>query len=180
MARRQSVALRRLTGAADAGRLCARPRAISGADQADIETAMLELVRNAPRERLAISRRGGARRRKFLSGEAMAAIERGLAALGRSAVEQPSPPVLHAPGGGFFQPLVAASPIRKRRLRELADVSSGQSGRTVRSHSGGILVLNDFSTGAPLCLMDGIWISHRRTGYMAGLAAKYLPGTDRT
>ena len=116
-------------------------------------------------------------RAEVSAGEAMAAIERGLAALGRSAVEQPLPPVLHAPGGGFFQPLVAASPSENVACVNWLTYHPGNPAQ-VRSHSGGILVLNDFSTGAPLCLMDGIWISHRRTGYVAGLAAKYLAGND--
>src|SRR5262249_29008237 len=41
-------------------------------------------------------------------------------------------------------------------------------------HSGGVLILNRFASGEPLCVMDGIWISHRRTGYIAGLGVKYL------
>ena len=107
--------------------------------------------------------------------EAMASIERGLAALGSSAVQQPTPPVLHSPGGGFFQPLVAASSIDNLACVNWLTYHPGNPVHG-RPHSGGILVLNDFATGAPLCLMDGIWVGHRRTGYMAGLAAKYLAG----
>jgi len=109
------------------------------------------------------------------AGEAMVAIERGLAALGSSAVEQPLPPVLHAPDGGFFQPLVAASAHDNVACVNWLTYHPGNPAQG-RAHSGGILVLNDFATGAPLCLMDGIWVSHRRTGYVAGLAAKYLAG----
>ncbi len=105
--------------------------------------------------------------------EAMGAIERGLAALGRSAIQQPLPPVLRASDGGFFQPLVAASPSDNVACVNWLTYHPGNSARGL-SHSGGLLVLNDFATGAPLCLMDGIWVSHRRTGYVAGLAAKYL------
>src|SRR5262249_34447605 len=43
-------------------------------------------------------------------------------------------------------------------------------------HSGGVLILNDFTTGEPLCVMDGIWVSRRRAGYVAGLGVKYLAG----
>jgi ornithine cyclodeaminase/alanine dehydrogenase-like protein (mu-crystallin family) len=43
-------------------------------------------------------------------------------------------------------------------------------------HSGGVLILNRFSSGEPLCVMDGIWVSHRRSGYIAGLGARYLAG----
>lgn len=107
--------------------------------------------------------------------EAMAAIEHGLAALGRSAVQQPPPPVLHSPDGGFFQPLVAASPSDNVACVNWLTYHPGNPARG-EPHSGGLLVLNDFATGAPLCLMDGIWVSHRRTGYVAGLATKYLAG----
>lgn len=107
--------------------------------------------------------------------DGMAAIERGMAALGGSAIEQPLPPVLHAPDGGFFQPLVAAAPVENLACVNWLTYHPANPAHR-RPHSGGILVLNDFTTGAPLCLMDGIWISHRRTGYVAGLAAKYLVG----
>lgn len=107
--------------------------------------------------------------------EALAAIEGGLAALGRSEVQQPVPPLLHTPDRGFFQPLVAASASDKVACVNWLTYQPGNPARG-RAHSGGILILNDFFTGAPLCLMDGLWVSHRRTGYVAGLAAKYLAG----
>jgi ornithine cyclodeaminase/alanine dehydrogenase-like protein (mu-crystallin family) len=110
-----------------------------------------------------------------LAGDAMAEIERGLAALGNSMIQQPVPPLLHSPDGGFFQPLVAASSIDSLACVNWLTYHPGNPAHG-RPHSGGVLVLNDFATGAPLCLMDGIWISHRRTGYVAGLAAKYLAG----
>lgn len=109
------------------------------------------------------------------AGEAMAAIERGLIALGHAAVEQPVPHGLHAPGSGFFQPLVAAWPSENVACVNWLTYHPDNPAQGL-PHSGGILVLNDFATGAPLCLMDGIWISRRRTGYVAGLAAKYLAG----
>jgi ornithine cyclodeaminase/alanine dehydrogenase-like protein (mu-crystallin family) len=107
--------------------------------------------------------------------EAMAAIEHGLAALGRSPSQQPLPPVLHSPDGGFFQPLVAALPSDNVACVNWLTYHPGNPARGL-AHSGGVLVLNDFVTGRPLCLMDGIWVSHRRTGYVAGIAAKYLAG----
>lgn len=105
----------------------------------------------------------------------MAAIERCLAALGRSEAQQPLPPVLRSPDNGFFQPLVAALPSDNVACVNWLTYHPDNPSRGL-PHSGGILVLNDFATGAPLCLMDGIWVSHRRTGYVAGLAVKYLAG----
>ncbi len=107
--------------------------------------------------------------------DAIAAIESGLAALGRGAAQQPPPPSLSPAKGAFLQPLTAALPARNRACVNWLtyhpdNVSLGLP------HSGGILVLNDFSTGEPLCFMDGIWVSHRRTGYVAALGAKYLAG----
>jgi len=107
--------------------------------------------------------------------EALGAIEIGLAALGRSAVQQPLPPLLHSADRGFFQPLVAASASDNVACVNWLTYQPGNSARG-RAHSGGILILNDFVTGAPLCIMDGLWVSHRRTGYVTGLAAKYLAG----
>jgi alanine dehydrogenase len=107
--------------------------------------------------------------------EAMVAIEAGLAALGRGAAQQPHPTSLVPERGSFFQPLTAALPELN-----LACVNwltfHPRNVAAHRPHSGGLLILNDFRTGEPLCLMDGIWVSHRRTGYIAGLGAKYLAG----
>ena len=38
----------------------------------------------------------------------------------------------------------------------------------------GLLVLNDVETGLPLAVMDGVWITAKRTGAATALAAKYL------
>jgi len=107
--------------------------------------------------------------------EAMEAIEAGLAALGRGEAQQPHPTVLAPERGAFFQPLTAALPAL-----DLACVNwltyHPRNALARLPHSGGLLILNAFGTGAPLCVMDGIWVSHRRTGYIAGLGAKYLAG----
>lgn len=108
--------------------------------------------------------------------EAMAAIESGLAAVARSSAQQPAPPVLQSPDGGFFQPLVAALPASNLACVNWLNFHPDNPGLG-KPHSGGILLLSDFASGEPLCVMDGIWISHRRTAYVAGLAAKYLAGS---
>jgi alanine dehydrogenase len=107
--------------------------------------------------------------------EGMAAIERALALTGTSAVQQPAPPALHCADGGFFQPLIAALPADNVACVNWLRYHPGNTAQG-RPHSGGVLLLNDFATGEPLCMMDGIWVSHRRTGYVAGLAVKYLAG----
>jgi ornithine cyclodeaminase/alanine dehydrogenase-like protein (mu-crystallin family) len=107
--------------------------------------------------------------------EGMAAIEAGLAAICHSTGQQPPPPVLHCADGGFFQPLVAALPSDDVACVNWLSYHPGNM-MLGRPHSRGTLLLNEFATGEPLCVMDGIWISHRRTGYVAGLAAKYLAG----
>jgi ornithine cyclodeaminase/alanine dehydrogenase-like protein (mu-crystallin family) len=107
--------------------------------------------------------------------EAMAAIERGLAALGRGAAQQPHPTALSPEPGAFFQPLTAALPESNLACVNWLTFHPGNAA-SGRPHSGGLLILNDFKTGEPLCLMDGLWVSHRRTGYIAGLGAKYLAG----
>jgi ornithine cyclodeaminase/alanine dehydrogenase-like protein (mu-crystallin family) len=107
--------------------------------------------------------------------DAMAAIERGLAAVGRAVAQQPPPPALRTADGGFFQPLIAALPSDNVACVNWLSYHPGNTALG-RPHSGGILLLSEFSTGEPLCGMDGIWVSHRRTGYVAGLAVKYLAG----
>jgi ornithine cyclodeaminase/alanine dehydrogenase-like protein (mu-crystallin family) len=42
----------------------------------------------------------------------------------------------------------------------------------------GLLILNDFETGVPLCVMDCSWITAVRTGAASAVAAKYLARKD--
>jgi alanine dehydrogenase len=107
--------------------------------------------------------------------EGMAAIERALALTNSSAVQQPVPLALHCADDGFFQPLIAALPAENIACVNWLTYHPGNTALG-RPHSGGVLLLNDFTNGEPLCMMDGIWVSHRRTGYVAGLAIKYLAG----
>jgi ornithine cyclodeaminase/alanine dehydrogenase-like protein (mu-crystallin family) len=105
--------------------------------------------------------------------DAMAAIESALAALGRKAAQQPRPGALVPEDGGFFQPITAALPDDDIACVNWLTYHPGNPARGL-AHSGGVLILNRFASGEPLCIMDGIWISHRRTGYIAGLGVKHL------
>jgi ornithine cyclodeaminase/alanine dehydrogenase-like protein (mu-crystallin family) len=107
--------------------------------------------------------------------DAMAAIESGLAALGRNAAQQARPSALVPEAGGFFQPIAAALPDDDLACVNWLTYHPDNPARGL-PHSGGVLILNRFASGEPLCVMDGIWISHRRTGYIAGLGVKYLAG----
>jgi ornithine cyclodeaminase/alanine dehydrogenase-like protein (mu-crystallin family) len=112
---------------------------------------------------------------KVADTDALAAIEAALAALGRNEAQQPQPPALSPGAGAFFAPLIAALPKDNVACVNWLtyhphNVAAGLP------HSGGLLILNDFATGEPLCLMDGIWISQRRAGYVAALGVKYLAG----
>jgi len=107
--------------------------------------------------------------------EALAAIEAGLIALARNEVQQPHPPMISPGVGAFFQPLTAALPQDNVACVNWLTYHPGNPARGL-PHSGGLLILNDFETGTPFCLMDGIWVSHRRAGYIAGLGVKYLAG----
>jgi ornithine cyclodeaminase/alanine dehydrogenase-like protein (mu-crystallin family) len=42
----------------------------------------------------------------------------------------------------------------------------------------GLLILNDFETGVPLCVMDCAWVTAVRTGAASAVAAKYLARKD--
>jgi ornithine cyclodeaminase len=107
--------------------------------------------------------------------DAIAAVEAGLAALGRGTAQQPHPGTLSPGGAAFLQPLAAALPELDAACLNWLTFHPANSARG-RPHSGGVLILNTFSTGEVLCIMDGLWVSHRRTGYVAGLGAKYLAG----
>jgi ornithine cyclodeaminase/alanine dehydrogenase-like protein (mu-crystallin family) len=107
--------------------------------------------------------------------DAMAAIERALAALGRNAAQQTRPSALVPEPGGFFHAIAAALPDNDIACVNWLSYHPGNPTRDL-PHSGGVLILNRFATGEPLCVMDGIWISHRRTACIAGLGVKYLAG----
>jgi alanine dehydrogenase len=107
--------------------------------------------------------------------EAMAVIERALAALGREVAQQTRPSALVPEAGGFLQPIAAALPDDDVACVNWLSYHPGNPARGL-PHSGGVLILNRFSSGEPLCVMDGIWMSHHRTGYIAGLGVKYLAG----
>jgi alanine dehydrogenase len=107
--------------------------------------------------------------------DALAAIEAALAILARHEAQQPHPSALSPGAGAFFQPLIAALPKDNVACVNWLTYHP-QNVAAGLPHSGGLLILNDFATGEPLCLMDGIWISQRRAGYIAGLGVKYLAG----
>jgi ornithine cyclodeaminase/alanine dehydrogenase-like protein (mu-crystallin family) len=111
-------------------------------------------------------------RANVCAAEAMAVIETAI----KGAAQQPFPPALRRDDGGFFQPLIAALPDEDVACVNWLSFHPGNAALG-RPHSGGLLILNKFSTGEPLCSMDGIWVSHRRTGFVAGLAVKYLAGS---
>ena len=107
--------------------------------------------------------------------EAMDAIEAGLAAWGRGEAQQPHPPALRPAAGGFFQPLIATLPAENVACVNWLAYHPGNVAFG-HPHSSGLLILNDLANGETFCLMDGLWVSHRRTGYVAALAVKYLAG----
>jgi len=42
----------------------------------------------------------------------------------------------------------------------------------------GLIILNDFNTGFPICIMDASWVTAKRTGAATAVAAKYLARKD--
>jgi ornithine cyclodeaminase len=107
--------------------------------------------------------------------EALAAIEAALATLGRGEAQQPHPPALSSGAGAFFAPLIAALPKENVACVNWLTYHP-QNAAAGLPHSGGLLILNDFTTGEALCVMDGIWIGRRRAGYIAALGVKHLAG----
>jgi ornithine cyclodeaminase/alanine dehydrogenase len=42
----------------------------------------------------------------------------------------------------------------------------------------GLLILNDVETGLPICVMDGTWVTAKRTGAVTAISAKFLARRD--
>ncbi len=102
------------------------------------------------------------------------ALETTFKAKGEGRTEMPPKPGIHPGGGDNF---IHAMPAY------IADLKSAgikwvsafpQNPQKGLPYISGLLIFNDVDTGLPLCVMDCVWITAKRTGAASAIAARYL------
>lgn len=104
-------------------------------------------------------------------------VEQGLAEHGRGRVENPPKPGIHASQNSFIHAMPAY--YKDLGIGGLKWVSGYPDNRALGLPAiMGIVVLNDMKTGAPICIMDGTWITAVRTAAVSAVTAKYCARKD--
>ena len=104
-------------------------------------------------------------------------VEQGLGEHGRGNVENPPKPGIHAASNTFIHAMPAY--FRDLGIGGLKWVSGYPDNRTRGlPQIIGTVILNDMTTGEPVCLMDGTWITAVRTAAVSAITAKYCARRD--
>ncbi len=109
--------------------------------------------------------------------EVIAAVEEAFVEKARGLSEVPPKPGIHPQPDAFIHAMPAL--LSRAKTAGVKWVS----GFPNNPHKGlpyisGLLILNDFQTGFPQCVMDCTWITAKRTGAATAMAAKYLAPKD--
>ncbi len=109
--------------------------------------------------------------------EVIDAVEQAFVEKGRGRVEMPPKPGVHPFGDAFIHAMPACVPAMKAVGIKWV---SGYPDNPQRGlpYISGLIVLNDFETGLPACVMDATWVTAMRTGAATAVAAKYLARRD--
>lgn len=104
-------------------------------------------------------------------------VEKGLAEHGRGGVENPPKPGIHPTSNSFIHAMPAF--FKNLNIGGLKWVS-GYLGNRERGLPQiiGVIILNDMKTGAPVCIMDGTWVTAVRTAAVSAITAKYCARKD--
>ncbi len=101
------------------------------------------------------------------------ALEKMFRLKGRGLVEMPPKPGIHPLPDAFIHAMPAHIPAMKAAgIKWVSGYPQNQ--KRGLPYINGLLILNDPSTGIPLCVMDCTWITAQRTGAATAVAAKYL------
>jgi alanine dehydrogenase len=104
-------------------------------------------------------------------------LDAGLGEKGRGDAVMPPKASLHGPEHAFCQVLAAWLPRSGSLGVKWVTIFPQNAGRQLPV-VGGLVVLSDAGTGAPMAVMDGAVITAWRTGASAALAARYLARAD--
>lgn len=104
-------------------------------------------------------------------------VEQGLAEHGRGRVESPPKPGIHATSSSFIHAMPAY--FKNLGIGGIKWVSGyGDNRARGLPQIIGTLILNDMETGAPVCIMDGTWITGVRTAAVSAVTAKHCARRD--
>jgi len=111
----------------------------------------------------------------------MARIIAGLEAMfrekGEGRVEMPPKPGIHPRPDSFIHAMPAYIPGLKSAGMKWVSGFPENIGKGM-PYISGLIILNDPETGFPVSVMDGTWITAKRTGAATAVAAKYLARPD--
>lgn len=96
---------------------------------------------------------------------------------GKGDVEMPPKPGIHPVPDAFIHAMPAYLP--KMHAAGIKWVSGyPENYKRKLPYITGLIILNDPDTGVPISVMDGAWITSKRTGAATAVAAKYLARSD--
>jgi ornithine cyclodeaminase/alanine dehydrogenase len=104
-------------------------------------------------------------------------VENGLREHGKGLVENPPKPGIHASPESFIHAMPAY--FKNLGMGGIKWVSGYPANREIGlPQIIGLIILNDMKTGAPVCIMDGTWITAARTAAVSAVTAKYCARKD--
>lgn len=107
----------------------------------------------------------------------IAALEKMFREKGEGRVEMPPKPGVHPRPDSFIHAMPAYIPaLGAAGVKWVSGYP--ENPRRGLPYISGLVILNDPDTGLPLAVMDGTWITAKRTGAATAVAAKYLARPD--
>lgn len=109
--------------------------------------------------------------------EVLAVLDEGFRLKGLGKTEMPPKPGIHPRADSFIHAMPAyVQEIDAAGLKWVSGYPLNPANGL--PYISGLVVLNDASSGLPIAVMDGAWITAMRTGASAGISAKYLARPD--
>jgi len=110
--------------------------------------------------------------------EIIASVEKMFVAKGEGRTEMPPKPGIHpGPGGAFMHAMPASIPDLKSAGIKWVSAFPENPARGL-PYISGLLIFNDVQTGLPLAVMDGVWMTAKRTGAASAISARHLARSD--
>jgi len=107
----------------------------------------------------------------------IASVEEVFREKGKGRVEMPPKPGIHTRKDAFIHAMPAFIPsLEAAGIKWISGYPDNQNKGL--PYITGLLILNDPDTGIPICLMDAIWVTAKRTGAATAVAAKQLARPD--
>jgi len=113
----------------------------------------------------------------FPMADMIACVQDALKERGKGDVEMPPKPGIHPAQDAFIHAMPAYIPrMRAAGIKWIGGFPDNF--KRGLPYISGLLILNDPDTGLPIVVMDGAWITAKRTGAATAVAAKYLARKD--